>query len=110
MISQFHQGVRFSKQTRLLPCSPSLLVLYLPLDSTMTLLLLPGDMPLLLLHTLENFPTSTLLSAGSSIALIEFQNFSLRVQGDTNQNLVFQMALPLKESNSDPMLVKPKLV
>ena len=33
-----------------------------------------------------------------------------QVQGDPNQNLPFQMAITLKLSSSDPMLVKPKCV
>ena len=32
------------------------------------------------------------------------------IQGDPNQNLLFQFALSLKLSISDPMLVKPKCV
>ena len=32
------------------------------------------------------------------------------LQGDPNQNLLFQMALPLKQCISDPMFVKSKLV
>ena len=37
-------------------------------------------------------------------------SFVKNIQGDPNQNLVFQMALPLKQSISDPMFVKSKLV
>ena len=33
-----------------------------------------------------------------------------KVLGDPNQNPLFQMAVPLKLSISDPMLVKPKCV
>ena len=33
-----------------------------------------------------------------------------QIQGDPNQNLLFQMALPLKQCISDPMFVKSKLV
>ena len=36
--------------------------------------------------------------------------FSAQVQGDPNQNPLFQMAVPLKLCISDPMLVKPKCV
>ena len=36
-------------------------------------------------------------------------SFVKNIQGDPNQNLVFQMALPLIRMISDPMLVKPKL-
>ena len=32
------------------------------------------------------------------------------IQGDPNQNFPFQIAIPLKLSSSDPMLVKPKCV
>ena len=39
----------------------------------------------------------------------EFKNDSF-LQGDPNQNPLFQMALRLNWSMSDPMLVKPKLV
>ena len=34
----------------------------------------------------------------------------LLLQGDPNQNPLFQMAVPLKLCISDPMLVKPKCV
>ena len=35
---------------------------------------------------------------------------SLQVQGDPNQNLLFQLALHLNISVSDPMFIKPKCV
>ena len=35
---------------------------------------------------------------------------SLELHGDPNQNFPFQMAVTLKLSSSDPMLVKPKCV
>ena len=34
----------------------------------------------------------------------------VKVQGDPNQNLLFQMAISLEICISDPMLVKPKCV
>ena len=37
----------------------------------------------------------------------ENQNESERTGGDPNQNMLFQMAITLKLSTSDPMLVKP---
>ena len=43
-------------------------------------------------------------------AKVNFMAEMEKIQGDPNQNLVFQMALPLKGGISDPMLVKPKLV
>ena len=40
----------------------------------------------------------------------DFKSKQYKIQGDPNQNLVFQMALPPIWSTSDPMLVKQKLV
>ena len=49
-------------------------------------------------HSLVNF------------AFLASEKISHFIQGDPNQNPLFQMALPLRQSISDPMLVKPKLV
>ena len=39
-----------------------------------------------------------------------FSARTLGVQGDANQHFSFQMAVPLKQGTSDPVLVKPKCV
>ena len=44
--------------------------------------------------------------------IMQFQlsSSTILLQGDPNQNLLFQFALSLKLSISDPMLIKPKCV
>ena len=42
--------------------------------------------------------------------IFSFLGFFYKIQGDPNQNLLFQLALSLNEGISDPMLIKPKCV
>ena len=44
------------------------------------------------------------------ICMMSGEKMFKNVQGDPNRNFLFQMAVPLKLSISDPMLVKPKCV
>ena len=53
-------------------------------------------------NVFENEVTCLDVGCGPSIANV--------IQGDPNQNPLFQMALSLKRSISDPMFVKSKLV